>query len=86
VEIAPHGQLIVNDPELMVDAALQGVGLAYLVESMVSGHLASGRLVRVLEDWSPSFPGFYLYYPSPGRKQLSPALRALIAMLRVVGE
>ena len=75
------GPLVLDTHDLMISAALDGVGLLYTAESVVAEHLASGRLVRVLEDWSPSVPGFYLYYP--GRRQTSAALRALVAMLRV---
>jgi DNA-binding transcriptional LysR family regulator len=75
------GPLVIDAPGLMISAALDGVGLAYATESVVADHLASGRLIRVLEDWSPSFPGFYLYYP--GRRQTSAALRVLVEMLRL---
>ncbi|HEV2566336.1 MAG TPA: LysR substrate-binding domain-containing protein [Microvirga sp.] len=75
------GPLVIDAPTLMISAALDGVGLAYATESVVADHLASGRLIRVLEDWSPSFPGFYLYYP--GRRQTSAALRVLAEMLRL---
>jgi DNA-binding transcriptional LysR family regulator len=74
------GPLIIDAPDLMISAALDGVGLAFATEQAISGHLASGRLVRVLEDWSLSFPGFFLYYP--GRRQTSAALRALIETIR----
>jgi DNA-binding transcriptional LysR family regulator len=50
-------------------------------DDRVAGHLASGALVRVLEDWCPPFPGFFLYHPS--RRQLAPALSALIETLRL---
>jgi hypothetical protein len=56
------------------------VGLAYVFESAVREHLATGRLVRVLEAYCPPFPGLFLYYPS--RVQLAPKLRALIDFLR----
>lgn len=57
------------------------VGLAYSTEQHIGEHLASGRLVRVLDDWCPPYPGFFLYYPS--RRQAPAALRALVEMLRV---
>jgi DNA-binding transcriptional LysR family regulator len=75
------GPLIIDSPNLLISAALDGVGLAFATESVVADHLASGRLVRALEDWSPSFPGFFLYYP--GRRQTSAALRALLSMVRL---
>jgi DNA-binding transcriptional LysR family regulator len=76
-----NGRLVLDDPDLMVSAALDGIGLAYSTEQHIGGHLASGRLVRVLEEWCPPFPGFFLYYPS--RRQASAAFRALVEMLRL---
>jgi DNA-binding transcriptional LysR family regulator len=80
VTIAVDGPLVTNDGDLMVRAAEDGVGLAYLMENMVADQLASGRLVRVLERYCPPFPGLFLYYPS--RAQLAPKLRALVDFLR----
>jgi DNA-binding transcriptional LysR family regulator len=74
------GPLVVDTHELMVSAALDGVGLGYATESVVRGHLATGRLIRVLEKWCAPFPGFYLYYP--GRRHVPMALRALIDTIR----
>lgn len=76
------GPLIIDAPDLMISAVLDGVGLAFATEQAVGEQLTSGRLVRVLEDWSISFPGFFLYYP--GRRQTSAALRALIETLRLL--
>jgi DNA-binding transcriptional LysR family regulator len=76
LEAAVSGPLIVNEPELAVQAAVDGVGLAYLFRYQVAPQLAAGRLVQVLKDWTPPFPGFYLYYPS--RRQMPPALRAFV--------
>jgi DNA-binding transcriptional LysR family regulator len=59
-----------------VQAAVEGVGLAYLFRYQVQAQLAAGKLVQVLKEWSPPFPGFYLYYP--GRRQMPPALRAFV--------
>jgi DNA-binding transcriptional LysR family regulator len=70
------GPLICNDNALMQTAAKQGLGLAHLMEDLVREDLASGDLVRVLEDWCPPFPGFYLYYPS--RAQMPLKLRVLV--------
>jgi DNA-binding transcriptional LysR family regulator len=81
LSVQVKGPLIVDTPTLLFAAALEGVGLAFATESAVAEHLASGRLVQVLKAWSPSFPGFYLYYP--GRLRTSAALRALVDMLRV---
>jgi DNA-binding transcriptional LysR family regulator len=64
-EIAVSGSLTVNDVELLVSAALDGVGLAYLAEPLAAPHLAQGRLVTLLDDWSGgTLPGVFLYYPS----------------------
>ena len=65
----------------MIQAALDGAGLAWLAEDRVTDHLASGALVRVLQDWCPPFPGFFLYYPS--QKQQPAALAVLVEMLRM---
>lgn len=75
------GTLVLNDGDLILSAALAGRGLAYLYEDQVMAHLAAGRLVRVLEAWCPPRPGYYLYYPS--RRQVPPALAALVEALRV---
>jgi DNA-binding transcriptional LysR family regulator len=81
LSVAVNGPLIVDDLELVIRAALDSVGLAYMSEENAAAHLASGRLVRVLEDWCQPFPGFFLYYPS--RRQQPAALSALIAVLRM---
>ena len=64
----------------MLDAALAGFGLAYLPEDNVRTHLADGRLIRVLDDWCPPYPGYHLYYPS--RRQPTPAFALLVDALR----
>src|SRR5438309_6337297 len=79
--VAVTGPLVVDDVEIMVRAAIDGVGLAFMSEERAAPHLASGELVRVLEDWCPPFPGFFLYYPR--QRQLSAALAALIETLRL---
>ena len=79
-DVQVEGPLTLNDTDLILAAALDGVGLACLLEDRVAGDLAAGRLVRVLEDYSPTFPGFFLYYA--GRRQTPPALRALIDVLQ----
>ncbi|HEY6222519.1 MAG TPA: LysR substrate-binding domain-containing protein, partial [Gemmatimonadales bacterium] len=78
--VAVDGPLIVDEVDLIVRAALDGVGLAFMAEETAAPHLANGALVRVLEDWCPPYPGFFLYYPS--RRQLPAALAALIETLR----
>jgi DNA-binding transcriptional LysR family regulator len=75
-----EGSLVFNDTDLLLMAALDGRGLASVFEAQVAEHIASGRLIRVLEDWCPPYPGFFLYYPS--RRQTPPALAALVEALR----
>jgi DNA-binding transcriptional LysR family regulator len=79
-QISVNGRVIVDSPELALRAALDGLGIAYTLESLAERFLNSGQLVRVLEDWSPSFEGFFLFYP--GRRQVPSALRALIDMIK----
>ncbi|MEP7456120.1 LysR family transcriptional regulator [Phyllobacterium sp. SB3] len=81
IKIRTRGPLIVNDGELPAAAVRAGVGLGYMMEQDVAGEIATGALVQVLADWCPAFPGFHLYHPS--RRQSPPALRALIAALRI---
>lgn len=80
LEAAVDGPLIVTEPEVALRAALDGVGIAYLFDFHVREHLAAGRLQQLMPDWTPSFPGFYLYYPS--RRQLPGPLRAFVDFLR----
>jgi len=79
--ISVSGPLLVDDLDLIVQAALDGAGLAWVAEDRVVPYLESGELVRVLEDWCPPFPGFFLYYPS--RKQQPAALAAVIETFRL---
>jgi DNA-binding transcriptional LysR family regulator len=83
VKVRGEGQLVFNNLGLRLHSALDGLGVAYLPEDQVLAHVAKGRLVRVLEDWCPSFPGYHLYYPS--RRHSSPALTLLIEKLRYRG-
>jgi DNA-binding transcriptional LysR family regulator len=78
--VAVQGRLMLNDPDLAVRAAVDGLGIGYTIEALAEPFLRSGQLVRVLEDWSPSFEGLFLYYP--GHRQVPAALRALIDMIR----
>lgn len=64
-----------------IHSALAGLGIALAYEDQVVGFIGEGKLIRVLEDWSPSFPGFFIYYPS--RRHQSAALSALIRALRL---
>jgi DNA-binding transcriptional LysR family regulator len=79
-QIPVDGPITVNDADLAIRAAVDGLGIAYTVEALADPFLRSGQLVRVLEDWSPSFEGLFLYYP--GHRQVPAALRALIDMIR----
>jgi DNA-binding transcriptional LysR family regulator len=80
VDVMPGGSLIFNDEGMMIDAVLAGSGLAYVFEDLVSEQIEKSNLVRVLEDWCPVIPGFYLYYAS--RRQTPAALSAFIEALR----
>ncbi|MBZ9799329.1 LysR family transcriptional regulator [Mesorhizobium sp. ES1-4] len=83
LKVRVEGQLIFNTTGLRMNAVLAGLGLAYLPEDEVTAHLADGRLVRVLADWCPPFPGYHLYYPS--RRQATPAFSLLVDALRYRG-
>lgn len=76
-----EGQLTFNTSEHVVDAALAGLGIAFLPEEEFGTHLPEGKLIRVLEEWCRPFPGYYLYYPS--RKQPSPAFSLVVDALRI---
>lgn len=75
------GPLLTDDADLMLHAALTGIGLWHGVDRVARPFINEGRLVRVLEDWSPSYPGFHLYYAAGA--PLSPAARAVIQMLKL---
>jgi len=83
LKVRVEGQLIFNTAALRMNAVLAGLGLAYLPQDQVKAHLADGRLVRVLADWCPPFPGYHLYYPS--RRQATPAFSLLVDALRYRG-
>jgi DNA-binding transcriptional LysR family regulator len=80
VNVRVEGQLLFNSAGLLLKAALQGLGLAYVTEGNAQPHTSNGELVRVLSDWCPPFPGYHLYYPS--RRQPSPAFSLLVDALR----
>lgn len=80
VRIDPEGPLVSTDLALQRAAALAGLGFWTSFSDYSDGEVAEGRLVRVLEDWLPPFPGPYLYYPRARR--LRPALRALVDFIR----
>jgi DNA-binding transcriptional LysR family regulator len=80
LRVRVEGQLVFNGTAPMLAAALAGIGLAYVPEDSVTAFLAEGRLIRVLADWCPPYPGYHLYYPS--RRQPTPALTLLVDALR----
>ncbi len=80
VKVRGEGQLVFNNLSLRLNSALDGLGVAYMPEDQVLPHVNVGRLVRVLEDWCPYFPGYHLYYPS--RRYASPAFAMLVDRLR----
>lgn len=80
VAVEVDGPVTLDDRELMIDAALQGCGLAYVWEGRVRQHIAAGTLVQCLDDWCVADENLFLYYPS--RRYVSAGLRALIELLR----
>lgn len=80
LNVRVDGQLVVNGVSQMLKASVAGLGLGFMLEDVVREEVASGRLIPVLEDWSPTFSGYHLYYPS--RRQPSPAFALLVDALR----
>jgi DNA-binding transcriptional LysR family regulator len=80
LRVRVDGQLTFNTSYAMIDAALNGHGIAYLPENLVDRHIASGDLILVLDDWSPKFAGYYIYYPSS--RQNLPAFKVIVGALR----
>jgi DNA-binding transcriptional LysR family regulator len=83
LNVRVDGQLVFNGVASMLNAALNGLGLAYLPEDLVEPHVSKGALVKILSDWCAPFSGYHLYYPS--RHQRSPALAVLVDALRYRG-
>lgn len=83
VKVRVEGQLVFNNVGLRLASVLQGLGLAYMPEDQVLKYVEEGRLIRVLQDWCPPFPGYHLYYPS--RRHSSPALALFVEALRLCG-
>jgi DNA-binding transcriptional LysR family regulator len=81
LRVRVDGQLIFNSSRAQINAALSGYGIAYLPENLVRDDLATGRLVQVLDEWSPFFQGYYLYYTS--KRQNAPAFSVVMNALRV---
>lgn len=82
LRIDVNGSLTLDSQHLIVEAALQGMGLAYTSEFAIALDIAAGRLIRVLEDWTPPFPGLSLYYPA--NRHMPAGLRAFINLVREV--
>lgn len=80
LRVRVSGQLTFNSSYAMIDAAVSGYGIAYVPHDIVERQIGSGELVQVLDDWSPFFDGYFLYYPS--RRQNLPAFRVIIDALR----
>lgn len=80
LNVRVDGQIIFNTSLNIVDAAVAGLGIAWLPEEEFAPHIKEGRLIRVLEEWCPPFAGYYLYYPS--RRQPSPAFSLVVKALR----
>lgn len=80
LEIAVDGPLIVNDTAMMLEAAAQGLGLAYALDIEVAKFVAAGKLMPILGDWLPPFGGFHLYHPS--NRQMPRQLRVFIDFLK----
>jgi DNA-binding transcriptional LysR family regulator len=78
--VSPQGPASFDDPDLVIQAVLNGVGIGTAMEETLKGLIADGRLLQVLKDWCPTFPGYFLYYPS--RRNQPAALAALIDTLR----
>jgi len=83
MNVRVDGQLAFNNAGMILNAALEGFGLACLLEDFVHPAIKEGALVRVLSDWCPPFPGYHLYYPS--RRQLTPAFALVVQALRYRG-
>ncbi len=83
IDVDVSGPIVLDDRAMIVAAALDGIGLAHIHEGLVADHIASGALVRVLDDWCPRLPTFFLYYP--GRRHVPAPLRAFIEMARSTG-
>lgn len=80
INVRVGGQTTFNNTFLMLQAALDGMGFAFVPLDIMQPHIEAGRLVPVLEDWWPAFPGYHLYYAN--RKQIAPALSLVIEALR----
>lgn len=80
INVRVDGQLVFNDTNRMLNAALAGFGLAYVPDALALPHIEAGRLISVLDDWCPTYPGYHLYYPS--RRQSSQAFALFVEAVR----
>lgn len=80
LRVRVDGQLTFNNSYAMIDAAVSGLGIAFVPEDIVASRITSGALELVLDDWSPLFDGYFLYYPS--RRQNLPAFQIIVDALR----
>jgi DNA-binding transcriptional LysR family regulator len=80
LKVRVEGQLVFNNILHVLEAVLEGFGLAHVPEDIAQPHIAEGRLRQVLDDWCPSWPGYHIYYPS--RRQASPAFAVVLEALR----
>jgi DNA-binding transcriptional LysR family regulator len=83
LKVRVEGQLVFNNIAMRLDAVRRGLGLAYMPEDQVAELIASGEVLRVLEDWCAPFPGYHLYYPN--RRHTSPAFALVVEALRYRG-
>lgn len=81
LNVRVEGQIVFNNTFLMMQAALDGMGLAYVPQDLVQPHITAGTLIPILEAWWPSFPGYHLYYAD--RRQKSPALTLVVNALKI---
>jgi DNA-binding transcriptional LysR family regulator len=84
ITVDVRGPLMLNRTELMIEAALQGLGIAFVPQRLAAPHLETGKLCALLEDWCPAYPGLFLYYP--GHRQVPAGLRAFIDLLKEMPE
>jgi DNA-binding transcriptional LysR family regulator len=80
LQVRVDGQFTCNGAYQMINAAIDGAGLAFVPDDLVAAHVAQGRLVRVMEDWCPTFPGYHIYYTS--RREMSRAMAVVVDALR----
>ncbi len=80
VRVRVDGQMTFNGVTQILNAAIDGYGLGFIPEGLAKSDVEAGRVVQVLDDWCPAYPGYHLYYPS--RRQPSAAFRVVLEALR----